>query len=322
MTRPVARSARPQGSADRGQITAAVRVVLVGATASGKSAVALAAASAHPGTELISVDAMQVYRGMDIGTAKATPSERASVVHHLIDLVSHTEPFTVADYQDALVRVADDVVDRDARAIAVGGTGLHLRSVVDGLQLPGRWPGIRRELEESGDVAALHARLADLDPVAAGRMEPSNGRRVVRALEVCLGSGRRFSDFGPGLASYPPTGITQIGIRWDRTAITRRIEQRVREMIDLGWLAEIGRLRELGPMSATASQALGYRELADHLEGRCRLETAIETTVLRTRQFAVHQDRWFRRDPRIRWIDVQADPVAECLPIVEELLEP
>ncbi|HEX8804575.1 MAG TPA: tRNA (adenosine(37)-N6)-dimethylallyltransferase MiaA, partial [Acidimicrobiales bacterium] len=169
---------------------------LVGTTASGKSALALAVARRRPDVELVSVDSMQVYRGMDVGTAKPTPAERAEVPHHMIDVADPWDDFTVTRFQ-AGVRAALAGVDaRGHRALLVGGTGLYLRAVVDDLDIPGRFPAARAELEAEPDTPALHRRLAGLDPVAAGRMEPTNRRRVVRALEVTLGSGRPFSSYG------------------------------------------------------------------------------------------------------------------------------
>jgi tRNA dimethylallyltransferase len=166
----------------------------------------------------------------------------------------------------------------------------------------------------------LHARLAELDPVAAARMEPSNTRRVIRALEVTLGSGRPFSSFGPGLDAYPPSPVIQIGLRWPRPMLAGRIEQRVTEMIGGGLLEEVQRVLGAG-MSRTARQALGYKELIDHVEGRVSIDEAVATIVVRTRQFAVRQERWFRRDPRIRWVDIADDPVAEALPVVAEAFD-
>jgi tRNA dimethylallyltransferase len=297
-------------------------VAVVGPTASGKSAVAMAAARRRDDVELVSVDAMQVYRGMDIGTAKPTLAERAEVPHHLIDLVDPSEEFTVAQFQRAHEQVLADLAGRGRRAILVGGTGLYHRVVVDGLTLPGEWPDVRAGLEaEAARIGspALHTRLAELDPAAAARMEPTNQRRVVRALEVCLGSGRPFSSFGPGLDAYPPSPVTQIGLRWDRDALAPRIERRVADMVAAGLVAEVERVLASG-MSRTARQALGYKEIVDHLEGRCTLDEAVEAVVVRTRQFAVRQLRWFRRDPRVRWVDVVDDPVAAALPVVEEAL--
>jgi tRNA dimethylallyltransferase len=297
-------------------------VAILGPTASGKSSVAIAAARRVADVELVSVDAMQVYRGMDIGTAKPSPAEQAEVRHHLIDIVDPGVEFTVAEFRTAARQALDDIARRDARALLVAGTGLYHRVVIDDIELPGQWPAIRAELDRDAarlGSPALHARLMALDPVAAGRMEPTNTRRIVRALEVCAGSGRAFSSFGPGLDVYPPIPVAQLGLRWPRDVLAQRIEQRVRSMIDAGLVGEVGALLER-PISRTARQALGYKELIDHLEGRCTLEAAVATIVTGTRQLAVRQERWFRRDPRVRWIDIEADPVAEALPAVLDAL--
>lgn len=295
---------------------------MIGPTASGKSPVAMQVARRVPGTELVSVDAMQVYRGMDIGTAKPTVAERDEVRHHLIDLVEPAQDFTVAEFQRCYDAVRHDLDERGVPAVLVGGTGLYHRAVIDGLTLPGEWPEIRARLErEAAETGApeLHARLVTLDPLAASRMEPTNTRRVVRALEVCEGSGRPFSSFGPGLEAYPPSEVEQVGLRWPRDVLARRIEQRVRSMMAAGLLAEVERVHAAG-LSRTAGQALGYKELIEHLEGRVGLDEAVEQVVVRTRQLAVRQLRWFGRDPRVRWVDVDDDPVADAAPLVEALL--
>jgi tRNA dimethylallyltransferase len=298
-------------------------VAVVGPTASGKSAVAMAVAEQLGDVELVSIDSMQVYRGMDIGTAKPSPHERARVPHHLLDLVDATQDFTVAEFQRAYREAVADIAQRGNRALLVGGTGLYHRAVIDDLDLPGEWPAIRSGLLAESQLRGpefLHARLAAVDPAAAAKIEPGNGRRIVRALEVCTGSGRRFSSFGPGLDAYPPTPIVQIGLRWDRNLLAARIEQRVHAMVEAGLVDEVRRLRESG-MSRTASQALGYKELLAHLHGVQSLEASIEQIVVRTRQFAARQQRWFRRDPRVRWVDVVEDPVVESGPIVAAALD-
>ncbi len=317
----VAPEVAERSSTARAMVRSVVRVAIVGGTASGKSAVALAAAARVADIDLISVDAMQVYRGMDIGTAKPSRAEQAMVTHHLIDLVDHCETFTLADYQAALHATTAALATVDRRAIAVGGTGLYLRSVVDGLNLPGQWPELRQELESTADLANLYSRLVELDPSAADRTEPTNRRRIVRALEVCIGSGMPFSSFGSGLDVYPNDGIVQLGLRWSRERVAERIEQRVLTMVADGLVAEIEALRRTGTSSPTAHQALGYGEFGSYVDGACSLDQAIADTVLHTRQFAVRQDRWFRRDPRIVWIDIDDDPVAECLPTLTRLIE-
>ena len=300
-------------------------IAVVGPTASGKSAVAFDVARRAGDVDLVSIDAMQVYRGMDIGTATPGADERRLVPHHLIDLIEPSEEFSVAEFQQRYEAARAAIAASGRRALLVGGTGLYHRVVIDRLEVPGTWPALRQRLEADAGadgVASpqLHAVLARLDPDAARRMEPTNTRRIVRALEVSLGAGRPFSSFGPGLDEYSTaSGVVQIGLRWDREALSRRIEERVHAMIAAGWLDEVAELAELD-LSRTASQALGYRELADHLAGRWSLEEAVAATVQRTRQFAVRQLRWFRRDPRIRWVDVEDDPVAEARGEVERAL--
>ena len=262
---------------------------------------------------------MQVYRGMDVGTAKATADDRRRVRHHCIDLVEATEDFTVADYRDAYRAALATIRDAGAAAVLVGGTGLYQRVVIDDFDLPGEWPEVRAALQQERDTVVLHDRLAELDPAAAGRMEPSNRRRIVRALEVTIGSGRPFSSFGPGVDHYPPSPVVQIGIRRPREVIAESVERRVHRMFADGLLEEVAALHARG-LSRSAGQALGYKETVEHLEGRISKDEAIDTIILRTRQFAVRQERWFRRDPRVRWIDVEDDPVAEVVPAVVDAL--
>jgi len=301
-------------------------LVILGPTASGKSSLAMALATSDAGRdlgiELLSIDAMQVYRGMDIGTAKPTVSEQALVRHHLIDLVDATQAFTVAQFQIAYQCAVDDITSRGGRALLVGGTGLYVRAVVDGLTLPGQWPEVRARLDDelvALGPQALHQRLCQLDPTAGSKMEPSNSRRIIRALEVCEGSGRPFSSFGPGVDTYPASEVQQVALRWPRDVLARRIEERVRVMIERGLQAEVENLLTQG-LSPTALQALGYKEMVEHIEGRMSLEEAIATIVVKTRQFAVRQERWFRRDPRINWFDIESDPVTEVAPQLIGLL--
>lgn len=293
------------------------RIAVVGPTASGKSSVAMAVAEQLGDIDLISVDSMQVYRGMDIGTAKPSADEQVRVPHHLLDVVDPDTEFTVALFQTEFQAALGDIAAHGRRAILVGGTGLYHRAAIDDLDLPGEWPDARAKLAEEvsrvGPVA-LHARLAHIDPVAADKIEPTNERRIVRALEVCEGSGRPFSSFGPGLDTYPATEVTQVGLRWDRAVLAGRIEARVHDMFTSGLVAEVERIAAAGGFSRTAGQALGYKEVLAHLEGRLTLDEATELIVTRTRQFAVRQERWFRRDPRVVWVDVESDPVAEVVP--------
>jgi tRNA dimethylallyltransferase len=201
--------------------------------------------------------------------------------------------------------------------LLVGGTGLYLRAIVDELEIPGQYPDVRAELEADADTASLHARLVALDPVAASRMEPTNRRRVVRALEVTLGAGRPFSSFGPGLEAYPPRPIEVVALRVDRTVLDRRIDERYDAQMAAGFLDEVRALATRTPtMGRTAAQALGYRELLDHLAGRTTLDEAVDLARRRTRRFARRQQRWLARDPRIEWLDTGDDPLV----VLEALL--
>jgi tRNA dimethylallyltransferase len=288
--------------------------VLVGATASGKSALALDLARLVPEWEIVSVDSMQVYRGMDIGTAKPTPRERAEVPHHLLDLLDPWEEGAVAWFQREAVAVLADIEARGRRALLVGGTALYVQAIVDELDIPAQYPEVRAELDAEPDTAVLHARLQALDPLAAARMDPANRRRVVRALEVTLGSGRLFSTYGPGLDVHPPTPFTMVGLRRSADDLRARIAARYRAQLDAGFLDEVRRLHE-DPrgLSRTAAQALGYRELHDHLTAGVPLDTALDLAVRRTGRFAKRQWAWFRRDPRITWLDAGADTPPEDL---------
>jgi tRNA dimethylallyltransferase len=296
-------------------------VALVGTTASGKSALALEVARRLPGTELVSVDSMQVYREMDIGTAKPTPAERADVPHHLVDLIDPAEEFTVAEFQAAFDEARSAIEARGHHAVLVGGTGLYLRAVVDGLDIPDQYAEVRVALDREPDTIVLHRRLAELDPLAASRMEPTNRRRVLRALEVTIGSGRPFSSFGPGLTTYPPTDYLLVGVSLPTAVVAERIEARYQRQLAAGFVDEVRRLAARpGGLSRTARQALGYRELLAHVEDGVDLDEAVERAIRRTRQFARRQRAWFRRDPRIHWLDGDEDPF-DVLPGLLALVE-
>jgi tRNA dimethylallyltransferase len=282
-------------------------VALLGVTASGKSEAALDLARRRGDCEIVSVDSMCVYRGMDIGTSKPSREARAAVPHHLVDLVDPGEDFTLARFQRAARDALAGIEARGHHALLVGGTGLYLRAVVDDLTIPGRYPDVAAALEAELDdgraePADLHARLAVLDPVGARRMEPTNRRRVVRALEVTLGAGRPYSEFGPGLEAYPAADVPQVGLSLPSEVTDDRIARRFAAMLAAGLVDEV---RELlappGRMSRAARQALGYREILAHVEEGRPLDECAEEAVRRTRQFARRQASWFRRDPRIAW---------------------
>ena len=299
-------------------------LALVGSTASGKTGAALRIAEAL-GAEILSVDSMLVYRGMDVGTAKPTASERGRVPHHLVDLVEPSQPFSVAAFQAAARRAAEDVRRRGKTSLLGGGSGLYFRAIVDDLEFPGTEAGIRGALE--GEAAVLgadrmHRRLTDLDPVAASKIEPANVRRTVRALEVAAITGRTFSSFAEAWDRYGPERVRAAGVRLGTQDLAARVDARVQEMLAAGWLKEVEALvaRGLGGW-LTASRAIGYAELARHLVGELSLEDAVQQTVKRTRALARRQMAWFRRDPRIRWFDVGISGALEATDGIAAYLE-
>jgi tRNA dimethylallyltransferase len=302
-------------AATAGTIT---HLALVGPTASGKSAVALAAAEALGDVEIVSVDSMQVYRGMDVGTAKPTAAERTAVPHHLVDLADPGEEFSVAQFQAAARKAIAGVEARGRRALLVGGTGLYYQAVVDDFDLPGEDRELRASLYERAGTPngreALLTQLTRLDPVAAGRIEPGNTRRIVRALEVTMATGRPFSSFGPGVFASRPGRLRVVaaGIWMSREIGAQRIDARIESMVDDGLLDEVQRLAAApGGLSRTARVGFGYKEILDHLEGSIpTLEAALRRTAERTRQFARRQRMWFRRDGRITWIGSPGNPLA------------
>lgn len=271
-----------------------------------------------PGCELVSVDALAVYRGMEIGTASPARVKDPASRHrwHLVGVCEPSEEYSVARFQTAARDVLAGIHGDGKAAVLVGGTGLYLRAVLDGLRLPGRFPAIAQRLaEEAGEGGpevslALHGRLRELDPVAAGRMEPLNLRRVLRALEVTEGSGRRFSDYGPGLEAYPPSATLLAGLRLERARLDERLRLRLCAQLEEGFLEEVEALSGL-PLSRTARQAIGYAELLSYLEGRSSLEEALEEILRRLKAFARRQEAWLRRDPRITWHDAEAPDLVE-----------
>jgi tRNA dimethylallyltransferase len=261
--------------------------------------------------EIVAADSMQVYRGMDIGTAKPSPEERAGIPHHMIDVADPSEAWDVARFVSESNKVIADIASRGKRALFVGGTGLYVHALVDSFAVPGRWPEVAAELEQTESTSELHRRLAELDPSAALRTGPVNRRRVVRALEVTIGSGRRFSSYGPGVGAFPPTTWRLAGVWLPREVVAGRIERRFAAMLEAGFADEVRSLagRPAG-LSRTARQALGYRELLSHVEGGVALDDAVMQAVSRTRQFARRQRMWWRRDPRVRWFGAAENPLA------------
>jgi len=282
-------------------------VALVGATASGKSAVAHELALASRGDiQILAVDAMTVYRGMDIGTAKPSVAERSEVDYHLLDLIDPNEEFTVAQYQLAAREAAAGVWELGGAVLYVGGTGLYGRAVLDNFEIPGQYPDVKAELElrASSELGLLFEELRTLDPVAASRMESTNERRIVRALEVTLGAGRPFSSFGAGLRAYGPVRVVQVGLRVDLALLDERITTRFNDWMANGLLDEVAALLDSpGGLSRTARQAVGYRELLRHLEGGDSLDVCVQDALTASRRLARRQRSWFQRDPRIEWFD-------------------
>ena len=285
-------------------------LLIVGTTASGKSSLAIELARHRPNVEIISIDSMAIYKGMNIGTATPTILEQEEIPHHLINIVEPSEEFALPLFQSAVEKALREIAGRGNRAVLVGGTGLHVRAVVDRLEVPPRFLSIKDEIELISETSFLYRKLKDLDPSAASKIEPGNRRRIVRALEVTLGTGRPFSSFGPGLDVYPPSPFTQIGIRFSRDLNDLRIAERYKIQIEDGFVEEVRDLVSDGrELSKTASQALGYKQLISYIEGENTLEEAIESAISSTRRFARRQEKWFRRDPRIEWLNLEKDPL-------------
>jgi tRNA dimethylallyltransferase len=277
--------------------------VLVGPTAVGKTARAIELAQRFEG-EIVSADSRQIYRGMDIGTAKPTRDEQAQAPHHLIDIVNPDEPFTLARYQDDAYTAIDNILARGKQPFLVGGTGLYVRAVVEGLRIPRVPPNddLRAQLAAQ-DGAALYKRLRSLDPDAAARIDPRNVRRTIRALEVCLTTGARFSELGK--ATPPPYHVTQIGLTSSRPELYARIDARIDRMMAQGLVTEVETLvaqgygRELPSMSG-----LGYRQIGEYLRGEAPLDAAVANIRRATRDFVRRQYAWFRlRDEGIHWYE-------------------
>jgi tRNA dimethylallyltransferase len=285
-------------------VTVRPLLALVGPTASGKTEASLQVAEAL-GAEIVCVDSMLVYRGMDVGTAKPTARQRNRVPHHLLDLAEPADPFSVATFQREARAATLDIEGRGRRPLVVSGGGLYYRAVVDGLNFPGTAPEIRSLLQAEAVALgpeALHGRLAAFDPQAAARIGRGNARRTVRALEVAALTGRAFSEHYADWAAYPEGRVRAVGIDLPREALHRRIERRVQRIM-AGLLEETRVLLERGSGPfLTSSQAIGYAEAVACLEGTIGREEAAERTIRRTKALARRQLAWLRRDPRIVWI--------------------
>lgn len=279
-------------------------VAVVGATASGKTGLSLDLAE-RLGGEIVNTDAMQVYAGMDIGTAKLPAAERRGIPHHLLDTLTVRDPATVAEFQGWARAAIADIRGRGRAPVLVGGSALYTRAILDRFEFPGTDEAVRRRLEDElaeRGPAALHARLREIDPEAADRILAENGRRVVRALEVVEITGRPYTASLPTL-EYADPHTVQVGVDIDRPTLDARIAARVDAMFAAGFVAEVERLLGEGLAEGrTAGRAIGYREVASYLAGEITLDEARERTVIATRRFSRRQDSWFRKDPRVVWI--------------------
>jgi tRNA dimethylallyltransferase len=292
-------------------------IAVVGATAVGKSDLGVDLALALGG-EVINADSMQLYAGMDIGTAKLTQAERRGVPHHLLDVWDVTETASVAEYQHLATAAIADIERRGKVPVLVGGSGLYVRAALGDLEFPGTDEAIRERLET--ELAAvgpvpLYTRLRAADPTAAAAILPTNGRRIVRALEVIELSGRPFSATMPGYDLS--VRAVQIGLRVDRAELDRRIEVRVDRMWAAGFETEVRELADRGLRDGkTAARALGYQQMLRHLDGDWSLEQAREETARATRRFARRQESWFSRDPRVSWLAPDADLLERALSLL------
>ncbi|KRB77954.1 tRNA dimethylallyltransferase [Nocardioides sp. Root190] len=295
-------------------------IAIVGPTASGKTSLSLDLAQALGG-EIVNTDAMQVYRGMDIGTAKLPVEERRGIPHHLLDTLDVQDPATVAHFQAWARAAIADIRSRGASPVLVGGSALYTRAILDRFEFPATDPEVRARLEAELDEvgsAVLHRRLLDLDPVSGERIPAENGRRIVRALEVIAITGEPFSTGLPE-PEYADPATVQIGVAIERDVLEARIRLRVREMFDAGLLDEVERLLGEGLAEArTASMAIGYRQARAVLDGSMTLDEAVDRTVIATRQFSRRQMAWWKIDPRITWVEHDdPDRVAKALDVVQ-----
>jgi len=288
-------------------------LAVVGPTATGKSALGIALAQALGG-QIVNTDSMQLYRGMDIGTAKLAEDERGGVPHHLLDIWDVTEAASVAEYQRLARSTVDALLAAGRVPVLVGGSGLYVRAVLDRMEFPGTDPSTRARLEAelvAAGPGVLHARLATLDPAAAAAILPSNGRRIVRALEVIALTGRPFTATLP--SPEPFYDAVQIGIDLDTDALDQRVDARVDHMWAAGLVEEVRALEKVGLRDGpTASRALGYAQVLRFFDGELDSDGARAHTKQATRRFVRRQRSWFRRDERVRWLDASRPDLVDA----------
>ncbi|MDU0477887.1 tRNA (adenosine(37)-N6)-dimethylallyltransferase MiaA [Staphylococcus chromogenes] len=296
-------------------------IAVVGPTASGKSALSLALAHHFDG-EIVNVDSMQLYRGMDIGTAKLSVSEREGIPHHQLDVLDVTEPASVARYQAEAVADVAEIMSRGKRPILVGGSMLYVQSLVDNWQFPPTDPSVRAKYEArlaDIGVQALHAELAAVDPAAAHTIEDNDPRRTVRALEVIELTGKPFAASQPPINQAPRWNTQLIGLATTAEWLNPRIELRTNLMFDQGLVEEVRGLVGQGLVAdSTAGRAIGYAQVLDYLAARLSLDEAVERTIMGTRRYVRRQRAWFNRDPRITWLDASQDTFAQALAALEQ----
>ena len=286
-------------------------IIICGPTATGKSDLAVELARALDG-EIINADSMQLYRGMDIGTAKLRLEERKGIPHHLLDILSVDEDASVAAYQKIAREKVDQIRGAGKSAIVVGGTGLYIKSIIDEMNFPDTDPAIRARLESEAEEfgsAALFSKLQELDPEAASKIDSANTRRVIRALEVIEATGQPFSANLPSDTSVLYPDAFHFGLTLDRELLAPRIDARVHRMWESGLVPEVEQLLKLGLREGTtASRAIGYAQATDFLDGQCSRGEAIESTITATRQYVRRQETWFKRDKRILWLGAEQSP--------------
>lgn len=292
-------------------------IIICGPTATGKSDLAVEVAKKFDG-EIINADSMQLYKGMDIGTAKLTLAERQGIPHHLLDILSVNQDASVAAYQELARSAIDEIQKRNKVAIVVGGTGLYIKSIVDEMNFPETDPELRAKLESEAELlgtAELYSRLRLLDPEAAAAIEPANTRRIIRALEVIEVTGKPYSANLPSDTSLRFPDAIHIGLAMERASLAPRIEARVHRMFDQGLVNEVEHLLGEGLLEGTTAQrAIGYAQVISLLNGQISKDQAIEETIVATRQYVRRQETWFKRDQRIQWIG-EGEP---RLPFIEE----
>jgi len=280
-------------------------IIICGPTATGKSDLALEVAGLIDG-EIVNADSMQLYKGMDIGTAKLSIDERNGIPHHLLDILTVEEDASVAQYQTLARAAVDEIRSRNKAAIIVGGTGLYIKSIIDEMNFPETDPELRKKLENEAELlgtAELYSRLRLLDPEAATAIEPANTRRIIRALEVIEVTGQPYSANLPSDTSLRYPDALHIGLSMERSSLAPRIEARVHRMWQSGLLDEVDELIEAGLLKgSTAQRAIGYAQVIAMRKGEISEAQAIEETIVATRKYVRRQETWFKRDPRIQWI--------------------